>query len=160
MSGSGAPPARLNIHATAIVYREHGFLIRGPSGSGKSALAITLIEQARGSGEFLRLVGDDRVLLCAVSGRLIARPHGAIEGLAEFRSLGIVPLLHEPACVIHGVIDIEPATERLPAPEARIIELLGIELYHLVIETGMSSPALLLHAMRQRVCAEQGLRRK
>ena len=39
-------------HATAVVYRENGVLIRGPSGSGKSALALALIARARDAAVF------------------------------------------------------------------------------------------------------------
>ena len=39
--------AEAGLHATAVVYGEHGVLILGPSGSGKSALALALLAKAR-----------------------------------------------------------------------------------------------------------------
>ena len=55
--------AELEIHASAIAIAEAGIVIRGASGSGKSRLALALIEVARCAGVFARLVGDDRIRL-------------------------------------------------------------------------------------------------
>ena len=55
------------IHATAIVYGEMGVLILGPSGSGKSALALALLARAHDAAAFGAIVGDDRVLGAAKS---------------------------------------------------------------------------------------------
>jgi hypothetical protein len=57
------------IHASAVLVGHRGILIRGPSGSGKSRLALALLQSA-GAG-FARLVGDDRIHLEAVHGRLL-----------------------------------------------------------------------------------------
>jgi HPr kinase/phosphorylase len=40
---AGATDASISIHATAVAIGETGILIRGPSGSGKSSLAMDLI---------------------------------------------------------------------------------------------------------------------
>jgi serine kinase of HPr protein (carbohydrate metabolism regulator) len=66
-------------------------LIEGPSGSGKSSLALALID--RGA----TLVGDDGVLLERREGRLWALPPPAIAGLLEVRNVGIVTLPAEAA---------------------------------------------------------------
>ena len=85
------------IHATALIVGHRGILIRGPSGSGKSRLALTLLQSA-GAG-FARLVGDDRIHLEAVHGRLLMRPATALAGLIEIRGLGIVRAALEPVAV-------------------------------------------------------------
>ena len=54
------------VHATAVLVGADGVLIRGESGAGKSALALALIE--RGA----RLIADDRLMLSACHGRLVA----------------------------------------------------------------------------------------
>ncbi len=82
-------------HATALLVGASGLLLRGPPGSGKSGLALRLIDAAQGRGLFARLIGDDRVLLESCNGRLIARPHEAIAGAIELRALGIVRLPYE-----------------------------------------------------------------
>ena len=65
------------VHASAVLVGSRAVLIRGPSASGKSQLALELLEAARtGVLRFAKLVADDRVHLEAVSGRLLARPPG------------------------------------------------------------------------------------
>ena len=49
------------LHATAVIHGESGVLILGPSGSGKSALALALMARASGEGAFGALIGDDRI---------------------------------------------------------------------------------------------------
>ena len=62
-----------SLHATAVVYGEFGVLILGPSGSGKSALALALMARASSQGAFSALIGDDRIFVSKAHGRLIAR---------------------------------------------------------------------------------------
>lgn len=42
--------SRLNLHATGVVLGRRGYLIMGPSGSGKSQLARLLLENAWQNG--------------------------------------------------------------------------------------------------------------
>ncbi|MFL4972164.1 MAG: HPr kinase/phosphorylase, partial [Microvirga sp.] len=89
----------MRIHATCVVIGEAGILIRGASGSGTSSLAGALLAGAALAGRFGRLVGDDRVEIAVLNGRLVARPVKPIEGRLEVRGIGIVALAHEPAAV-------------------------------------------------------------
>ena len=66
------------LHASVVVIGEAGVLISGPSGSGKSSLALALIAAAEGAGFFARLVGDDRIAIACKGTRLIARGHPLI----------------------------------------------------------------------------------
>ena len=66
-----------------------GLLIEGPPRSGKSSLALALID--RGAV----LVGDDGVTLEDRAGRLWAGPPPNIAGLIEVRNVGLVTL---PTC--------------------------------------------------------------
>ncbi len=61
-------------------------IIDGPSGSGKSSLALALID--RGA----QLIGDDGVTLEQRDGTLWAAPPPNIEGKLEIRNVGIVEL--------------------------------------------------------------------
>src|SRR3546814_8060220 len=86
------PPAML-FHATAVMLPDAqlgdwAVLLRGPSGVGKSDLALRLID--RGAV----LVSDDQTLLSVAGGRLVAAPPAAIAGRLEARGLGIVDLPH------------------------------------------------------------------
>lgn len=116
-----------DIHGVALVLGEDGLLIRGPAGAGKTSLALELIARARAQGVFGRLVADDRVLLRARGGRLIASPHPAIAGRFEMRGIGIVAAPHLPEAVVRLVVDLDPSAPRMPE-EAREETLAGIRL--------------------------------
>ena len=78
------------IHASAVLVGRHALLIRGPSGSGKSRLALGLIQAAeQGLLRFARLVADDRCHLEAVNGRLLVRPAEVLAGMIEVHGLGL-----------------------------------------------------------------------
>src|SRR5262245_3406841 len=112
------------IHASAVLVGARAVLIRGAAGSGKSRLALALIE-AGGSGRlpFTRLVGDDRVHVEAAHGRLLVRPAEALTGLIEVRGLGIRQVPFEALAVVDLVIDLAAAdSERLPAHESAVTE--------------------------------------
>jgi serine kinase of HPr protein (carbohydrate metabolism regulator) len=123
------------IHATALIVGHRGILIRGPSGSGKSRLALSLLQSA-GSG-FVRLVGDDRIHLAAVNGRLLMRPATALAGLIELRGLGIVRLPFEPVAVAHLVVDLAASdAARIPDLAAQSVEIAGVRLARLPVAPG------------------------
>jgi HPr kinase/phosphorylase len=127
------------IHASAVLVGARAVLIRGPSGAGKSRLAFELIEAARGGRmAFARLVGDDRVHLQSVGGRLLVSPAPALAGLIELRGLGIQKLEHEASAVVGLVVDLDaPDAERLPEP--RTIEIEGITLPRLALASGAAA---------------------
>jgi serine kinase of HPr protein (carbohydrate metabolism regulator) len=139
VAAGGAMSARKlsYIHANALALGEIGLLLRGPSGSGKSALALSLLHRFDARGDFARLVGDDRVSVELVGGRLIARPHPAIAGQIEARGLGLLRLPYEPACVLHAIVDLAPAGQapaRLPEETEKTASLLGVRLPRLGAE--------------------------
>jgi serine kinase of HPr protein (carbohydrate metabolism regulator) len=72
--------------ASCVAIGGRAVLIEGPPGSGKSGLALALID--RGAA----LVGDDGVLLEPRDGRLWALPPPNIEGLLEIRNVGLARL--------------------------------------------------------------------
>jgi HPr kinase/phosphorylase len=123
----------VRIHATCVVIGEAGILIRGLSGSGKSSLALQLLTDAARAGRFSRLVGDDRVEIAALNGRLVARPVKPIEGRLEVRGVGIVGLAHEPAAVVRLIVDCAAeAPARMPEGADAVAIVAGIALPRLV----------------------------
>ena len=124
------------VHASAVVVGEAGVLIRGPSGAGKTTLALALAREARRAGLFARLVADDRVRLTAIHGRLIAEAPDAIAGLAEIRGLGVVAEPHCPAAVVRLVIDLGAAPLRSPEPDALRTAVAGVSLPRLPVAGG------------------------
>jgi len=136
------------IHATVIVIGEAGVLLRGASGSGKSSLALALIDLAARCGRFARLVADDRVALMAAGGRLLARPVAPLEGVVERRGLGLTPEPFTGAAVVRLLVDLigeEPA--RMPEPEELVDNLAGLDLPRLRIFGRAGDERLVLTAL-------------
>ena len=107
------------VHGTAVAIGGRGVLILGASGSGKSDLALRLID--RGA----RLIADDQVELVPRGGRLHACAPATIHGKIEVRGIGIVDI-EAAAAPIALVVDIDRAPDRLP--EAETIELHDVRL--------------------------------
>jgi HPr kinase/phosphorylase len=126
------------IHASAVLIGAHAILIRGPTGSGKSRLALNLIQSvAHGPLAFVRLVADDRVHVQAAHGRLVARAPVAIAGLLEIRGIGIQHLPYEPVAAVSWVVDLgEAGTQRMPDGAAMTANIEGIELPRLAVAPG------------------------
>jgi serine kinase of HPr protein (carbohydrate metabolism regulator) len=137
--------AAATIHASAILCGTCGILIRGPSGSGKSSLALSLLQAAPQGASFARLVGDDRIHLEAAHGRLLMRPAKTLEGLIEIRGLGIRRLPFEPVAVVRLAVDLAaPDAERLPEPASLEAKIEGISIARLAVAPGGEAlPALL-----------------
>jgi HPr kinase/phosphorylase len=133
------------VHASAVLVGARAVLIRGPSGSGKSRLALDLIEAARtGSLRFALLIGDDRVHLDRAGGRLLVRPAQALAGLIEVRGVGVRQIPYEPSGVVGLVVDLDAAdAERLP--ETCETEIEGIKLPRLAVAPGNAAlPGVLI----------------
>ncbi|MFD2182296.1 HPr kinase/phosphorylase [Rhodoplanes azumiensis] len=133
------------IHATAVLVGRCAVLIRGPSGSGKSRLALRLIEAAVTAGGFARLVADDRTIVTAVGGRLLARPPENLAGMIEVRGIGVDRHPHEPVAVVGLVVDLaDPQAERLPAASDARVVLEGVSMPRLRLPAGVDPlPAVL-----------------
>jgi serine kinase of HPr protein (carbohydrate metabolism regulator) len=77
------------VHATAVVVGTSGLALVGPSGSGKSSMALELIAGARRAGHFAALVSDDQIFVDAVNGRVLAHAPQSIKGMIELHGSGI-----------------------------------------------------------------------
>jgi serine kinase of HPr protein (carbohydrate metabolism regulator) len=89
------------IHASCVAINAKGVLITGVSGSGKSDLALRLMD--RGA----QLVSDDYTELTKESGRLIARPPIRLAGMLEVRGLGIITVPFCPFITVAMHIDLD-----------------------------------------------------
>lgn len=89
-----------------------GVLLIGPSGSGKSDLALRLIDRG------WRLIADDRTVLGLENGRLTASAPPNISGLIEVRGVGICAQAALCGPVpIALVLDLGLVADRLPVPQ-------------------------------------------
>ena len=103
-----------SLHATAVVHGEFGVLILGPSGSGKSALALAVMARASSQGAFSALIGDDRIFVSKAHGRLIARGATNMAGVIERRTAGLLAVRHEPATVVRLAVELCEREQRWP----------------------------------------------
>lgn len=133
-------------HASCVLVGRAAVLIRGASGSGKSRLALALIEAgANGTLPFARLVADDRVQLTVAHGRLLASAPEAIKGKIEVRGNGIREVAYETVALVRLVVDLEASdSARLPEAAARGVEISGVKLSRLPVASGEDAlPAIL-----------------
>lgn len=110
------------VHATAVEIDGAAVLLRGPSASGKSDLALRLID--RGG----RLVADDRTALTLRDGCVEASAPPEIEGRMEIRGLGIVRVPASGPATVRLVVDLVPAgeVERMPCEASTAV--LGVRI--------------------------------
>jgi HPr kinase/phosphorylase len=142
-----------NHHGTAIALGAHAVLIRGPSGSGKSDLALRCIAMAPTAlvPAPAMLVADDRVEITLSEERLIAAAPPIIGGKLEVRGLGIMTVPSTPNARLVLVADLvaPERVERLPDPP-EAADVMGIRLPLLrVAPFEASAPAKLLLALAQ-----------
>ena len=101
------------IHGTCVAVEGRGALFRGAPGSGKSDLALRLIE--RGA----QLIADDQVLLQKDGDGVRAAAEPRLSGKLEVRGIGILDVPAGQAAPLLAVFDLCAPEEipRLPAAE-------------------------------------------
>jgi serine kinase of HPr protein (carbohydrate metabolism regulator) len=114
----------LLVHATTVAIGDRAIMLRGPSGSGKSDLALRLIDAGA------RLVADDQSLLWREGDAVLARAPEPIAGLIEARGIGILRVESLPAARLALIADLVAPqhVERLPEPSNETIFGLAIPL--------------------------------
>lgn len=129
------------VHASCVALDGRGVLILGPSGSGKSSLALALM--AFGA----RLVSDDRVALRRDGPRLIAAAPEAIHGLIEARGVGLLRAEAEAEAVVALAVDLA-RIETARLPQRREIDLLGQPVVLLSKVEALHFPAAILQYLK------------
>jgi HPr kinase/phosphorylase len=110
------------IHASCIAIDGAGVLLRGPSGSGKSDLALRLID----GGAIL--IADDQVELEVMGGVLFAYPPELLAGKIEARGIGILGNLPWRRAPVALAIDLVAREDVERLPPARTCTVEGVEL--------------------------------
>lgn len=98
--------SRVLAHGTAIKVGATGLLFVGPSGSGKSSLALQTLFSSRLAGFSAALVSDDQVFLEAVNGEVLATAPSTISGMIELRGSGIGRVKSIAEAVLHHVVQL------------------------------------------------------
>jgi HPr kinase/phosphorylase len=132
----------LLVHATAVAIDGRAVLLRGPSGSGKSDLALRLI--AAGG----QLVADDQSQLWRDGNAILIRAPATIAGLIEARGVGIMKVDWMPVARLALIADLVAPqhVERLPEPSNETI--LGVSLPRIALAPfEASTPAKLRLAL-------------
>src|SRR5690348_171639 len=99
------------VHGTTVALEGVGVLLRGPPGSGKSDLALRLIDGGA------RLVADDQTELHRDGAAVVASAPPPIAGRMEVRGVGILDLPSAASAPLALVVDLVAAgIDRLPEP--------------------------------------------
>lgn len=129
--------ASRTLQAGCVAIAGRGILIEGCTGSGKSSLALALID--RGAA----LVGDDGVVLTVIAGELWAAPHPNTAGLLEVRNLGVLHFPALPGVRVCLKLKLDPDAPRyIDRAECESMDLVDIPLVRLWPD----SPVLALRA--------------
>jgi len=144
------------IHGTCLAIGDEGVLLVGKPGSGKSDLALRLIDQAgaglSGRERTAQLVADDQVVIRRSAGALLASAPASLKGKLEIRGLGIAELAVAAEARLRLSVRLTPAAEieRLPDLGSARMEILGISLPLILLDPwNASAPARLRAALDQ-----------
>lgn len=144
------------IHGTCLAIGGEGVLLVGRPGSGKSDLALRLIDQGglglSGTLRVAQLVADDQVVIRRAEGALIASAPPSLKGKLEIRGLGIAELSVVAEARLRLAVRLTPASEieRMPDLGAARMEVLGIALPLVLLDPlSASAPARLRAALDQ-----------
>ena len=107
------------MHASTVAMDGRAVLICGPSGSGKSDLALRLIDRG------FVLVSDDQTLVRKAGDRLIASAPDTIAGKLEIRGIGIVDMERVSEAGVALIVELTSDIQRLP-DDARERAVLGL----------------------------------
>ena len=123
------------LHASTVAIEGRAVLISGPSGSGKSDLALRLLDRG------FSLVSDDQTLIRREAGRVVASPPPTIAGKLEIRGIGIVEMDNLTDVPVALLVELTSDIQRMP-DDSRERPILGIPLPLVSIDaTAASAPS-------------------
>jgi serine kinase of HPr protein (carbohydrate metabolism regulator) len=116
------------VHATALVIEKKGVLLRGPSGSGKSDLALRLIDDGA------VLISDDRTVLIQRDGNVVAQCPASIAGKLEVRGVGILDVRYIEEAALSMIVNLVESAQVERLPLRSKAELLGCRIPLMLLE--------------------------
>jgi serine kinase of HPr protein (carbohydrate metabolism regulator) len=109
------------VHASTVASDGRAVLISGPSGSGKSDLALRLLDRG------FTLVSDDQTIVRRDGDRLVASAPPTIKGKLEIRGIGIVEMNTVSDVPVALFVELTSEIMRLP-DDRRERPVLGVNL--------------------------------
>ncbi len=142
------------VHATTVAINGDGVIIRGPAGSGKSDLALRLIDAGAG------LVADDYTKLEIIDGKVFTSPPETISGIMEVRGIGVMHIGTSGKAPLVMIVDLvrHELIERLP--EHLNTEIMGMAIPLIEVDPFEPSAAakvrMALKAIKEKIFIEDG----
>ncbi len=121
MQKSGPRISAVTVHASTVALDGRAVLISGPSGSGKSDLALRLLDRG------FTLVSDDQTIVRKDGDRLLASAPPNIAGKLEIRGIGIVDMESTNDVPVALLVELTSDIQRLP-DDSRERPILGVPL--------------------------------
>lgn len=140
------------IHATLVSIGKYGVLLKGKSSSGKSDLALRLIESGRA-----RLVADDIVEIFAKKGKVYGTSPENLRGLLEVRGVGIIkyPYVCRKTVDLSVNLVLQPQNiERMPRECSE--KILGLEIPQIDLYAMENSAPQKIFAALRLICENKG----